>query len=101
MNSPIPASYFLDTKGNVKYRFYYILEYYDRLYKDQYGAIETVEDLKKLVKENELSPSDLYRFRGCGDKNQPGKLVLYLFPHVKSAAEQRLMKAELNAGAGI
>lgn len=76
-----------------------LVDHYSEVYSER--KIVGVNDLRKLAEDKEISPADLFRFRGCGNHRQPGKIVLFCFPSLKSAAEQRAEKVEAEFGSGI
>lgn len=65
------------------------------------GVCKTLEDLESAAASGDLMEWQLYRYRYCGTPTQPGKLVRYLFPIVKSRQEQTRAKIEANLGSGI
>lgn len=87
------------------YRHYIpeIISHFNRYHSEEFGKpITTIEDLRSLAARGLITPSELFRFRGMGNKRQPGKLVLFVFEgQVKSREEQIKDKAILFAGDGI
>lgn len=80
-----------------------IISHFHKYYSEEFGRpIATIEDLRSLAARRFITPSELFRFRGMGNKRQPGKLVLFVFEgQVKSREEQIKDKAILFAGDGI
>jgi hypothetical protein len=48
-----------------------------------------------------IYPNEIMRTRGCGTTDNPGKVVRYLFPEVKTRAQRIEEFALLDRGAGI
>lgn len=96
MTNPNP---FRNKSGQFREICVRLLTYWREIYPEY--PLRNEHELKELVKKEGLTPSDFYRFRNCGNKNQPGKIVLFLFDGLKDAKAQRLEKAELNCGGGI
>lgn len=90
---------FRNKRGQLREICVRLLSYWKEIYPEY--ALRNEFDLRALVEKEQLMPGDFYRFRQCGNPRQPGKIVLFLFPSVKSAAEQRRNKALLMAGDGI
>jgi len=76
-----------------------LISHYAAVYPER--KIATPNDLRQLAIDGEIVPNDLFRFRGCGNKRQPGKIVLFCFPHLKSAAEQKMERINSAMGDGI
>lgn len=90
---PMPKTNGIISKsGGIAYRYSGIFEYY--------GA-KTPDELREIVRKEELMPADFFRFRNCGNHRAPGKLVLFLFPELKSAAEQKTERVMADLGSGI
>jgi hypothetical protein len=64
---------------------------------------KTLEELQaKIANPDEfIGPNSFMRVRGCGQPGNPGKVTLFLFPHLLSRAEQIEEKTLLNLGDGI
>ena len=90
---------FRNKRGQLREICVRLLSYWREIYPEH--ALRNEFDLRALVEKEGLTPSQFYRFRQCGDARQPGKIVLFLFPAVKSATAQRAEKALAMAGDGI
>jgi hypothetical protein len=73
----------------------------EKHWREETYVCQTLEDLQSAVEKGDLTARDLYRYRGNGHPAQPGKLVRFLFPDVKSKQEQARAKVEADLGAGI
>lgn len=79
-----------------------VIEWANEYHAEELGRpIVHLDDVRELAARKIIYPSEIFRFRGMGHKNVPGKLALYLFPELKSRDEQKLDKAILFAGDGI
>lgn len=63
----------------------------------------TLEQLESKISDpNEyIGPNSFMRVRGCGSPENPGKVALFLFPHLLSREERIREKTLLDLGAGI
>ena len=107
-NSPLPDSDFRHSPGrypeNCPYytRVQDLIEWANKYFAEELGRpIVNLDDVKECAARKIIMPSEIFRFRGMGNHRVPGKLPLYLFPQLKSNAEQKLEKAILFAGDGI
>jgi len=88
----ITSSYFR-YGGNRGYKGYIpeILAHFNKYYSEEFGKpIVTVEDLRELAARQLITPSQLFRFRGMGKKDRPGKLPLFVFEGTLKSREEQI-----------